>query len=778
MTTAYRSLLLTGVLSIAGTSAAQTVFIPDTNFRDVLYAYRPNYIDTLTGLLDTVAWNADPPLQLGLQLTSWPADSIDLTGLNTIRAEYFNISGGGGAPANITVFPGVPIGVQNFSIDYADVSDVPGMDTLPGMDEFRCFGCGLTELPTFTGPLRWLNMNQVDLSQAAFLWPPGLQSLWLFDSQVDSLPPLPPALIDLRLPQNALTELPPLPAGIHTLWLSANQLDTLPPLPPGLSLLGLTQNPIVQLPPLPATLEDLHISYTLVSELAPLPPGLRMLNCMNVSALTCLPALPNTLYGLYVQGTAVACIPNYPASLDSTSLANAPALCDLGTSPCPIVDPMVSGMVFNDLDGNGIKDVGEPTLAGAVVQVQPGNHLSASAPDGRFNVPAAIGSFTVDGVPLMYHVVTTAAQPVTFTGLQQVDSLHHIGQQAIPGIYDLVIDLVLLPARPGFTNDGWITVHNVGTEPTTAEVQFFLDADQVWVMSAPVATTQSGNGASWSTPVIPVGASWSTMVVLYTNTTVPIGTELLQSATATGIQADTTAANNSVTIPSVVVGSYDPNAKHVEPTLLTAAEVAAGTPVTYTIQFQNTGTFPAARVVVSDTLSEDLQWNSFQFITSSHACTWFVQEGVAWFTFDPIVLPDSISDEPNSHGFVKFSIVPASDLLPGESVANVANIYFDFNVPVITEAAVFAVEVSTAIEDPADDELRTYPNPVDGMIMLSIAGADNGLVEIVDATGRVVRTQGFIGSSTEVDMRSLSPGTFHVRVHADGKILMRSVVKR
>ncbi|HRD54711.1 MAG TPA: T9SS C-terminal target domain-containing protein, partial [Flavobacteriales bacterium] len=94
-----------------------------------------------------------------------------------------------------------------------------------------------------------------------------------------------------------------------------------------------------------------------------------------------------------------------------------------------------------------------------------------------------------------------------------------------------------------------------------------------------------------------------------------------------------------------VVGSYDPNDKLLSPAVLTPDEVTLGeTPIAYTIRFQNTGTFLADRVVITDTLPDGLQWNSVAMLDASHPFNWFLNNGVLHFIFDDINLPDSQSD--------------------------------------------------------------------------------------------------------------------------------------
>ncbi|MBK8532639.1 MAG: hypothetical protein IPL64_12190 [Flavobacteriales bacterium] len=78
--------------------------------------------------------------------------------------------------------------------------------------------------------------------------------------------------------------------------------------------------------------------------------------------------------------------------------------------------------------------------------------------------------------------------------------------------------------------------------------------------------------------------------------------------------ADETPEDNAAHFSDIVVGSYDPNDKLLSPAKLSPEVVAVGeTPIEYTIRFQNTGTYLAERVVILDTLSEDLQWASIRF---------------------------------------------------------------------------------------------------------------------------------------------------------------------
>ena len=61
------------------------------------------------------------------------------------------------------------------------------------------------------------------------------------------------------------------------------------------------------------------------------------------------------------------------------------------------------------------------------------------------------------------------------------------------------------------------------------------------------------------------------------------------------------------------------------------------------------------------------------------------------FNFPNINLPDSNSNEPGSHGYVQFKIRAKNNIVIGDVLSNTANIYFDFNAPIITNTTNNAV---------------------------------------------------------------------------------------
>lgn len=197
--------------------------------------------------------------------------------------------------------------------------------------------------------------------------------------------------------------------------------------------------------------------------------------------------------------------------------------------------------------------------------------------------------------------------------------------------------------------------------------------------------------------------------------------------------------------------SFDPNDKIVSPEgLTTFGYISKDQPLEYHIDFQNTGTDTAFRVVVRDTLSNLLDITTLQLGPSSHAYAFAIRDSnVLEWTFDPIALADSNVNEPASHGFVSFGIHQKPNNQPGDVILNQAAIYFDFNDAVITNTTLNTIEDDykqwLSVEEVANSRgmARLYPNPTKGNITLLLQGVDNEqaiVLSISDLSGRQLKT--------------------------------------
>ena len=237
------------------------------------------------------------------------------------------------------------------------------------------------------------------------------------------------------------------------------------------------------------------------------------------------------------------------------------------------------------------------------------------------------------------------------------------------------------------------------------------------------------------------------------------------------------------------IGSFDPNDKLGFPRGYSDQHfIRANTDIEYLIRFQNTGTDTAFLVVIRDTLDAHLDYLSFRPGVASHPYTFTMEPGgIAVFTFENILLPDSTSNEQASHGFVKFRIAQQPNNPDGTIITNRVAIYFDFNAPVITNMTyhqigskfiiVDLVDGTSSIEQ-GETHLKVFPNPAKEVITFEIDEHKQGpfLLQVFDAKGRAIMARSFKGRVFLMDALSLVPGFyfFHLKNdngwHISGKI--------
>jgi uncharacterized repeat protein (TIGR01451 family) len=241
-------------------------------------------------------------------------------------------------------------------------------------------------------------------------------------------------------------------------------------------------------------------------------------------------------------------------------------------------------------------------------------------------------------------------------------------------------------------------------------------------------------------------------------------------------------ANNVDVDGDIVVGSYDPNDKRAITSSRASDElyfINEDEWIDYTIRFQNTGTFLAEFVVITDTIPEELDMLSFEQGVASHPFTVSFKPGrVIEWRFDGIMLPDSTSDEPGSHGLVKFRMKPVLPLLPGTIIENIANIYFDFNEPVITEPSVLVAEFSTAMTDVQGPTLLLAPVPMQHTLSVT-APAPMRTLRVIAVDGRVVLRSSPGTQTYELYVAQLDAGPYVIIAELEnGEQLRHRIIKQ
>ena len=230
------------------------------------------------------------------------------------------------------------------------------------------------------------------------------------------------------------------------------------------------------------------------------------------------------------------------------------------------------------------------------------------------------------------------------------------------------------------------------------------------------------------------------------------------------------------------IGAFDPNDKTGYPTGYGDNNyIDQNQKMTYHIRFQNTGTDTAFNVVVLDTLTEHLEVASLQLLSSSHEYTLeILEENILQFSFNDILLVDSVKNEPLSHGYIRFEIDQNLDVPLGTVLNNSAAIFFDFNEPVITNVTAHTlgeefieVELRTSIFTAPLYKMSAQPNPFANATTITIDQLnqkDNSFF-LYDLQGRLVKQQDFIGNQFELQRQELLPGMYLFKVQSNGQVI-------
>jgi uncharacterized repeat protein (TIGR01451 family) len=419
---------------------------------------------------------------------------------------------------------------------------------------------------------------------------------------------------------------------------------------------------------------------------------------------------------------------------------------------------VLSGRVYIDDDADCVRDGTENSVPATIVEITPGPYFVTTSSTGQYSIGLNYGTYTI-----------TEQNPVFDQSCGATATLASAGQTVNVGCaggepLDVQLAMANGPARPGFQLEYGIDLDNL-TPASTGAVTLTVTLDPVlgFLSANPAPATVAGNVVTWNLSMTQVFQHVDVSV----RTQVPpdvglIGTTFTTTALVTTANTDGNLSNNSATSNQLVTGSYDPNDKR-------AFTSTGGTSVwtinedqwiDYIIRFQNTGTDTAFNVVITDTLPATLDPATITWGAGSHAHSRaLVGQGVLTFIFPNILLPDSNVNEPLSHGFVGFRIRPRLPVLPGTEIINIANIYFDFNPPIITEPSVLVAELSTGVGEGRAAGLSVWPIPTSDVVHITATSVMRS-VRILSLDGSEAARYAVNASSTALDLSALHSGSY------------------
>jgi hypothetical protein len=136
------------------------------------------------------------------------------------------------------------------------------------------------------------------------------------------------------------------------------------------------------------------------------------------------------------------------------------------------------------------------------------------------------------------------------------------------------------------------------------------------------------------------------------------------------------------------------------------------------------------------------------------------------FIFENIHLP---FDDVNNDGYVSFKIKTLPTLVDGDTFANEATIYFDYNFPIVTnkESSTFKVLLATS-DFEFSSYFTLYPNPVKSVLNISSKEAiEVKSISIYNTLGQLVLVIPNAEKVSKIDVSSLTIGNYFIKINSD-----------
>lgn len=446
---------------------------------------------------------------------------------------------------------------------------------------------------------------------------------------------------------------------------------------------------------------------------------------------------------------------------------------------------LVNGYTRLDMQNNGCTDA-DPGFTYLKYKLVNGTNQSSyySSSNGYHGVMLKNGTSVI--TPILDNPTWFSVSPSSIS-LNMPSATNYANQNfcvtAVGSHHDLSVVIVPInEARPGFDAYYKVLVRNNGNQTATGTVRFAYDAATAeYLQSTPLAASAGLGSVTWNVEGLLPLSEVKYIVKLNLNTpidTPPLnGNDVLKFSAVVNMAQDEVATNNEATLEQTVVNSFDPNDKiclggdYVRPEHV-------GDYMYYRIRFENLGTASAQNIKVTDMIdTTKFDIASLSPVDGSHPFTTRVIQGnQVEFMFNNIQL--GFADE-NNDGYLVFKIRSLDSLAEGAVLENTASIYFDYNLPVVTNTSVVTVQTSLHTISFKTIELALYPVPAGDMVFISIPKQVNvQSVTVYNLLGQLVLENVTPGPQGDVNVTTLANGSYVMRVRTElGDGVMRFVKK-
>lgn len=351
----------------------------------------------------------------------------------------------------------------------------------------------------------------------------------------------------------------------------------------------------------------------------------------------------------------------------------------------------INGTVFNDQNGNGIKDNNESGILNIRILSGNGNeYTTLTNSDGEYELSLPKGNYIIKPVFDQCWTISSDSTSYNITVIDQaIDSLDFgLKNMMDSDSIEPQVSLYSSATRCGFTVSNWLNIRNIGCDTLSTLVSLELDSLVSFVDAAIPPDSIDGQNLFWLIDSIEASQQFQIQMNLLMPNEQFVD-EIISHKVKSYVEVmDSFILKEEFDYYSVISCAIDPNDKQVMPSREDLSEenyTLFEETLTYHIRFQNTGNDTAFTVRIVDNISNLLDIQTLIPKAASHNYKVNIfPNNVVEFLFEDILLPDSTTNEILSHGFVAFEIQTIDDLEEFSVIKNKAEIYFDFNRAIVT----------------------------------------------------------------------------------------------
>ncbi|MGH1437695.1 MAG: T9SS type A sorting domain-containing protein [Lewinella sp.] len=448
-------------------------------------------------------------------------------------------------------------------------------------------------------------------------------------------------------------------------------------------------------------------------------------------------------------------------------------------STAPLSSPQfITGTLFHNDSEDCEPEPLDNTLAYWQVKLEGDaySRIKSTDSEGNFNFSVPLGTYSLSAEPI--NANWELCEP-SFTVVMDEDDatlVQDFQAKALEECASLEIDFSTPLLRRCFDNYYTVQVRNTGPLTSTATT-LTLTLDPFFDF---ISATIPYNQINDTEITFDLGALEVNEVIMFNlEFNLSCEAELGQEHCLFGVISDDNSCLNSRTEHFECqnnIGSFDPNDKRIfNESGVETDRVDLEEYIYYHIRFQNTGTDTAFTVRIVDPISPILDVSTLTMLSASHPYEYEINDGASLVVhFTDILLPDSTTNEPASHGFFRFKIKPLPEYGYGTEIPNQAGIYFDFNEPVITNEAVLVIQEPVRVKNPINlTRFQVFPNPTEDVLSILIEEEYHNRIsnfEILNTLGEVVVTGDWL-TSNKLQIAHLPAGIYQILLR-EGSVII------